>query len=139
QKSQQLPPDYQPPMVYATTTPEERVNTIRAYKMASSSPKSWIYDTACTETMTPRTPVHARATSTAIRRHPHIHSQTRAITAPQRHSRIPVYIRYNRVQPQRRYQSSHAQLMHERLVHTSGDRLCLIGIKYFPANCSYCV
>src|SRR2546423_12614010 len=52
QKSQQLPPDYQPPMVYATTTPEERVNTIRAYKTASSSPKSWIYDTACTETMT---------------------------------------------------------------------------------------
>src|SRR5438876_4909009 len=52
QKSQQLPPDYQPPLVYATTTPEERVNTIRAYKTASSSPKSWIYDTACTETMT---------------------------------------------------------------------------------------
>src|SRR5204863_6117040 len=52
QKSQQLPPDYQPPMVYATTTPEERVNMIRAYKTASSSPKSWIYDSACTETMT---------------------------------------------------------------------------------------
>jgi hypothetical protein len=52
QKSQQLPPDYQPPLVYTTTSPEERVNMIRACKTASSSPKSWIYDTACTETIT---------------------------------------------------------------------------------------
>src|SRR5438046_7196464 len=52
QKSQQLPHDYQPPLVYMTMTPEEHVNTIHTYKMASSSMKSSIYDTTCTQTMT---------------------------------------------------------------------------------------
>jgi len=78
-----------------------------------------------------------RLISTASLRHAQSHAHTRTITtAPQRHSRIPVYIKHNRVQPQRRYQLSHAQLMHERLAHTSADRLRLIGIKYFPGNCS---
>jgi hypothetical protein len=271
QKSQQLPPDYQPPLVYATTTPEERVNTIRAYKTASSSPKSWIYDTACTETMTSeaqyffsytefpspipvtgignstlfargsgtvylqslpdlnntsihrfdnvwlvpglndsiiskhwtkqhglttslddqenivlasnnpnstfkattqsigkitvlphvqalvyqpskvfaismapqsnsRSPLQVQGTTKAPQRHPRILAHANAITtASQRHSRIPVYTKHNRVQPQRHYQSSHAQLMHERLAHTSADRLRLIGIRYLSGNCSDCV
>ena len=248
QKSQQLPPEYQPPLVYATTTPEERVNTIRAYKTASSSPKSWIYDTACTETMTSEpqfffsytefpTPIpvtgignstlYARGNGTIylqslpdlnntsihrfndvwlvpglndsiISKHwtkqhglitsldnqenivltsndpkstfkattqsigkitvfPHVQALIyqpskvfsisnapqrfiRTIsTAPQHHSRIPVATPVRRNQIQRRYQSSHAQLMHERLAHTSADRLRLIGIKYLPGNCSECV
>ena len=59
-----IPHDYEPPLVYTTTTPsdeveslptEARVNTIRdaVYKSVTSSVnKLWIYDTACTETMT---------------------------------------------------------------------------------------
>ena len=38
--------------MYTTTTPEARVNTIRAYKTTAPTSKLWIYDTACTETMT---------------------------------------------------------------------------------------
>jgi hypothetical protein len=52
QRSKQLPSDYEPPLVYMTATPESRVNTIRAYKTIAPTTKLWIYDTACTETMT---------------------------------------------------------------------------------------
>ena len=37
QESQQIPPDYESPLIYANTTPEERVNTVRAYKTTSLS------------------------------------------------------------------------------------------------------
>ena len=37
QESQLIPPDYEPPLVYANTTPEERVNTVCAYRTTSLS------------------------------------------------------------------------------------------------------
>ena len=245
QKSRQ-PPKYDPPLVYTTTTPEARVNTIRAYKTIAPTSKLWIYDTACTETMTSEpqyffsytefrqpipvygignTTLHARGSGTIYLQslsdlnNTSIHQldnvwlvpglndsiiskhwtkqhgltttlddqenivlssnnpestfktitqsigkitvlpQVRALvyqpkaqhitttpqvqhitTAPQRYSRVPIPIQHNRNQyRQPRFQSSHAQLMHERLAHTSADRLRLIGIRYTSGNCSGCV
>jgi Reverse transcriptase (RNA-dependent DNA polymerase)/Integrase core domain/gag-polypeptide of LTR copia-type len=237
QRSQQLPSDYEPPLVYTTTTPESRVNTIRAYKTVAPITKLWIYDTACTETMTSeaqyffdytefthpvpvsgigKSTLFARGSGTIylqslpdlnnssihrfddvwlvpglddsiISKHwtkqhglktslddqenivlvsndpkssfkaitqsigkitvfPHIQAlvyQPKACTistAPQRHSRIPVPVQHNRRQHQRpRFQSSHAQLMHERLGHTSANTLRILNIRYTPGNCPECI
>jgi hypothetical protein len=235
QRSQQLPSDYEPPLVYTTATPESRVNTIRAYKTIAPATKLWIYDTACTETMTSEaqyffdytefphpilvsgigkstllargsgtiylqslpdlnnTSIHRfddvwlvpglddsiiskhwtkqhglktslddqenivlvsndpkssfKATTQSIGKItvlPQIQAlvyQPKACTistAPQRHSRIPVPVRHNR-RHQPRFQSSHAQLMHERLGHTSANTLRILNIKYTPGNCSECI
>ena len=236
QKSQ-LPSDYEPPLVYTTTTPESRVNTIRAYKSTTPTSKLWIYDTACTETMTSeaqyffdytefphpilvsgigKSTLFARGSgtiylqslpdldNTSIHRFDDVwlvpglddsiiskhwtkqhglktslddqenivlasndpkssfKAITRSIgkitvfprvqaliyqpkihhisTAPQRHSRIPIPVQHNRRQHQRpRFQSSHAQLMHERLGHTSANTLRLLSIRYSPGNCSECI
>ena len=237
QRSRNLPPDYEPPLIYTTTTPESRVNTIRAYKTTAPTTKLWIYDTACTETMTSepqyffdytefnhpilvsgigKSTLFARGSGTVylqslpdlnntsihrfddvwlvpglddsiiskhwIKQHglktslddqenivlvsndpkssfkattqsigkitvfPHIQAlvyQPKACnisTAPQRHSRIPVPVQHNRRQHQRpRFQSSHAQLMHEHLGHTSTNSLRLLNIRYAPGNCPECI
>ena len=47
QRSQQQPPNYDPPLVYTTTTPEAHVNTKRVYKTTPPTSKLWIYEIAC--------------------------------------------------------------------------------------------
>src|SRR5436305_4509983 len=58
------------------------------------------------------------------------------ITASQRLSRISIPVK---TLQHSQFQSSHAQLMHERLAHTSAKSLSLISIKYLSDNCSECV
>ena len=237
QRSQQSSSDYELSLVYTITTPESRVNIIRAYKTVAPTTKLWIYDTACTETMTSeaqyffnytefphpirvsdigKSTLFARGSDTIylqslpdlnntsihkfddiwlipglddsiiskhwIKQHglktslddqeniilvfndpkssfkattqsigkitvlPHIQAliyQSKACnitTAPQCHSRISISIQHNRSQHQQpRFQSSHAQLMHERLGHTSANILHILNIRYISGNCSECI